>query len=87
MADIEDWPEELRNVWEELEQSSWSPEEREHWVTDAADLFEAGWLEMEGRSAEELEEIREQFFDLMEEYDVSIEDFDWDAWRDWYASA
>lgn len=87
MADIEDWPEELRNIWSELEQSTWTPDEREHWVTDAADLFESGWLEMEGHSAEELEAIREQFFDLMEEYDVSIEDFDWDAWRDWYASA
>ena len=87
MADMEEWPIELQAIWEDLEQAAWSPEDREHWVNEAADLFEAGWIEFEGKSTEELDAIRDEFFALMEEYDVSIEDFDWDEWRDWYAAS
>jgi hypothetical protein len=87
MADIEDWPEELRNIWSELESPEWSNEEREHWVSDAADLFESGFIDIEGKDAQELQDIRDAFFEMMEQYDISIEDFDWDDWRDWYAAS
>jgi hypothetical protein len=85
---MDDWPAELHDIWENLEHESWSAELREQWQNEAADLFEQGWIEFdEDTSPEELQAIRDSFFELMEEFDVSIEDFDWDAWRDWYESA
>lgn len=48
-----------------------------------AELFRLGWVEM----SEDAADARQEFFELMEMYDISRDEFDWDAWRDWYEDA
>lgn len=50
---------------------------------NGAELFRIGWMEFEG-DPDTTQAARDEFFDLMEAYDISRDEFDWDAWRDWY---
>lgn len=52
-------------------------------IVAAEDLFEAGWLTWGTYSQDQLEDIREQFYDLVGLY---AEDFDWDSFRELYDS-
>lgn len=52
-------------------------------LTRAEDLFEAGWLTWGAYDRDQLEDIREQFYDLVGLYS---EDFDWDSFRELYDS-
>lgn len=48
------------------------------------ELFLAGWVNFEGEDSETVVAAREEFFEIMSEYNISEDNFDWDAWRDWY---
>lgn len=87
VAGYEDWPEELQHVWEETTGAgNWlTPSEMEDFRIAAMEFFETGWIESEIES-EARQSAREEFFSLMEEYDLDIALFDWDDWRDWYES-
>ena len=50
-------------------------------VISAEELFEAGWLVWGQYSQEQLEDIRDQFYDLV---GMNSEDFDWEAFREDY---
>lgn len=50
-------------------------------VIRAEELFEVGWLTWGVYSEEELYDIRDQFFDLVNMYS---EDFDWEEFRETY---
>lgn len=54
--------------------------------SDGIELFRVGWVD-EGDNPDERQAARDAFFDLMEAYDISRDEFDWDAWRDWYEDA
>lgn len=51
-----------------------------------AELFRIGWADG-GDNEEDCQNARDEFFELMEMYDISRDEFDWDAWRDWYEDA
>lgn len=85
---IDDWPEELQEIWENTTgNGNWlTPDEMEDFRAAALEYFEAGWIDTE------LDEIdrwnaREEFFNLMEQFELDIALFDWDDWRDWYETA
>lgn len=52
-------------------------------VIRAEELFEAGWLTFNTYDADQLYDIREEFFDLVGLY---AEDFDWESFREIYDS-
>lgn len=52
-------------------------------VQMAEQLFEAGWLTFGTYSFEQLQDIRDQFYDLVGLYE---DDFDWEAYRELYDS-
>lgn len=54
--------------------------------SDGLELFRVGWVD-EGENTEDRQAARDAFFDLMEAYDISRDEFDWEAWRDWYEDA
>lgn len=73
----------LETVWQELDDTL--SDENLHQFTienNGAELFRLGWMG-EGDS-DEVQAAREAFFDLMEDYSIDRDEFDWDAWRDWY---
>lgn len=53
--------------------------------SNGMELFRLGWVDFDAEGgSDEVQAARDAFFDLMEEYDISRDEFDWDAWRDWY---
>lgn len=52
-------------------------------VQMAEQLFEAGWLTFGTYDFEQLQDIRDQFYDLVGLYE---DDFDWEAYRELYDS-
>lgn len=80
---------ELVEIWHETieENISDSAELREFALDEhGLELFRIGWVD-EGENPDERQAARDEFFDLMEAYDISRDEFDWDAWRDWYEDA
>lgn len=51
---------------------------------EAQTLFEAGWLTFGEYSKEQLDAIRDEFYDLM---GIQEQDFDWQEYRDLYSEA
>lgn len=79
-----DWPDQLQGMWDQLDDTFRNEDEKADFVDEAQDLFFLGYVA--GGTTEERQGYRDDFFALMEEYDISIEAFDWDDWRDWYES-
>lgn len=52
-------------------------------IIQAEELFEAGWLTFGVYDRDQLEDIRDQFYDLVNMY---AEDFDWADYREIYDS-
>lgn len=52
--------------------------------SEAQTLFEAGWLTFGEYSKDELDAIRDEFYDLM---GIQEQDFDWQEYRDLYSEA
>lgn len=52
-------------------------------VDNGLELFTLGWVDM-GEDSDTVANARNEFFELMEQYDISRDEFDWDSWRDWY---
>lgn len=87
MTHFEDWPEELQGIFENVESAHFfTDEEYQEFAEAAEDLFYQGFVNVSG-DGEQMQAARDDFFALMEEYDISVEVFDWDDWRDWYESA
>lgn len=89
MTDWGEWPEELKDFWENTSgyhEGYLSHSEMETFIGEAEDLFWAGWGK-EGDDSDERKAAREEFFALMGEYDLDAALFDWNDWRDWYESA
>lgn len=89
MTDWGDWPEELKDFWENTtgyHQGYMSHSEMRDFIAESEDLFQAGWGH-DGPESDERQAAREAFFDLMAQYDLDAALFDWDDWRDWYESA
>jgi hypothetical protein len=85
---VDDWPSELQGLWDMLESGFVNDSERADWELEASEYFELGFVADGDMVDQDTREwAREHFFALMEEYDISIELFDWDAWRDWYDAA
>ena len=81
--DIHAEPDLIDVIWHEVDEMP--VDQQASFVLDnnAAELFRVGW--MEGDSGDDVVNARNEFFDLMEAYDISRDEFDWDAWRDWYS--
>lgn len=81
---------ELVEIWHEVVEENLSGDihELREFTLDqhGAELFKRGWVD-DGEDTDERVNAREEFFELMEAYDISREEFDWDAWRDWYKDA
>lgn len=87
MTDWEDWPEELKDFWENTtgyHQGYMNHGEMQDFISESEELFRAGWGHDEN---EDRQAARDAFFELMAEYDLDASLFDWDDWRDWYESA
>lgn len=89
MTDWGDWPDELKDFWENTtgyHQGYLNHSEMEDFIRETEDLFATGWghdeIDADARQA-----ARDAFFALMAAYDLDSSLFDWDDWRDWYASA
>lgn len=80
-----DWPDELAGMWDQLDDVFRDDGSRADFIDEAQDLFHLGFVGT--GSTEERQSYRDDFFALMEEHDIHIEDFDWDSWRDWYVGA
>lgn len=81
LSDIDD---DLRHVWDEIADTVDDESQYAFTVTDnGAELFRQGWMD-DGLSGEDRANARDEYFDLMEAYDISRDEFDWHAWRDWY---
>lgn len=81
--------EELVEIWTDaVEDNIGDVDELHDFALDmhGADLFRIGWVD-DGANSDERQAARDEFFDLMEAYDISRDEFDWDAWRDWYEDA
>lgn len=83
--DFDEWPEQLRDVWENST-FDLNGEEYQEFREYAMEFFEEGWMDRD-LDAETRELAREYFFEMMEEFSLDISNFDWDDWRDWYESA
>lgn len=80
---------ELIEIWTDaVEDNIGDMDELKDFAMDAngAELFRVGWVD-DGANHDERQAARDEFFDLMEAYDISRDEFDWDAWRDWYEDA
>lgn len=53
---------------------------------EAADLFREAFVDQDIES-DARKAAREEFANLLTDYNFDIADFDWDAWRDWYDSS
>jgi hypothetical protein len=83
----EDWPDPMQEMWDSFKDEL-APNEQREWSDEAAYVFELGWMTTgEDVDSETREWAREEFFALMEEFDIDISLFDWDDWRDWYDGA
>lgn len=84
MADQDrDWPDQLQGMWDQIEERFRDKDDRADFVDRAQELFDIGWGNG-ALSTEEREDAWTTFFTHMEEFDISVEHFDWDDWRDWY---
>lgn len=80
---------ELSDIWHNtVEENIGDLDELKDFTVDAsgAELFRVGWVD-DGANEDERQAARDEFFDLMEAYDISRDEFDWDSWRDWYEDA
>lgn len=77
-----DWPEQLQQMWDEVDRVFRDEGEKADFIDNAQELFYLGFVA--GGPTESRQGYRDEFFALMDEYDISIENFDWDDWRDWY---
>lgn len=80
-----DWPDELQGMWDQVDDRIRDESDRADFIDRAQELFNLGFVE--GGTTEDRQGYRDDFFSLMEEWDIEIEQFDWDAWRDWYEAA
>lgn len=87
MSGFDDWPEELQNIFEDVESGHFFTDaEYQEFAESAEALFYTGFVNVSGDS-DEMQTARDEFFALLDEYDISIDVFDWDDWRDWYEGA
>lgn len=86
--DPEDWPDEIQEIWQNSTgYGGWlTADEMAEFQEDGADLFHTGWID-DTADSDARQEARDHFFDLMAQFDLDAELFDWDSWRDWYESA
>lgn len=77
-----DWPDELQGMWDQVDERFRDESDKADFIDQAQELFQLGFVD--GGSTETRQGYRDDFFALMEEFDISIEVFDWDDWRDWY---
>lgn len=83
--EVSDGDDEIRDLWEAITgEMDYSTLQDFATYDNAVELFRQGWVDVLGDSGEDIVHAREEFFDLMEAYDISRDEFDWDAWRDWY---
>lgn len=75
------WPAELEAIWSDLTAVSFTS--GADWWDEARSLFETGWVDT-NVDANTRQAARDAFFDLLAQYDISEEHFDWDSWREWY---
>lgn len=93
MTDWGDWPEELKDFWENTSgyhEGYLSHSEMQDFIGSAEDLFWQGWGHDSEGGAEDSDArkaARDEFFELMAEYDLDAALFDWNDWRDWYETA
>ena len=84
MTHFDDWPEELQHIFEDVESGHFfTDDEQAEFAEAAEELFYQGFVNVSGDS-DQMQAARDAFFDLLDEYDISIDVFDWDDWRDWY---
>lgn len=74
------------SMWQNIDDAFLESSAGVDFASTAQDLFTAGFIDA-GGDADYMQWARDEFFALMEEFDISIEVFDWDDWRDWYESA
>ncbi len=67
-----------QNIFSQLDSQDLSDEQYE----EAQELFEAGWLTFGEYSKEQLDNIRDDFYDLM---GIQEDMFDWEEYRDLYS--
>lgn len=77
----DDW-EAFVSMWEDLDHE-FLDKAGDDFAGQAQELFTMGFIEV----GPDMQVFRDEFFALMEEYDISIDLFDWDAWRDWYEAS
>lgn len=83
MVDQErDWPDQLQGMWDQIDTVFRNEDERADFIDQAQELFHLGYVGT--GTTEDRQGYRDDFFALMDEFDISIEQFDWDDWRDWY---
>ena len=84
-AELDTFDDDLQTIWDGLGDAIGDDSEMRAFTLDnsGADLFATGWTD-DDVDEEDRANAREEFFELMEAYDISRDEFDWDAWRDWY---
>lgn len=80
-----DWPDELQGMWDQIDTVFRDESDKADFIDEAQELFYLGFVA--GGSTEERQGYRDDFFALMESNDISIDQFDWDSWRDWYEAS
>lgn len=76
------WYSFLDNEIQENQSGTW-----EAIISDLQFWFEMGYDVDNGESPEIREEARMEFEAILNDYDIDLNDYDWDDWRDWYAAA
>ena len=86
-AEVDTFDDDLQTIWDGLGGAIADDSEMRAFTLDnsGSDLFATGWV-ADDVDDDERANAREEFFELMEAYDISRDEFDWDAWRDWYES-
>lgn len=86
LAEFDIIEDELADIWQNtVEENIGDLDEIKDFAVDdrGAELFATGWINGD-ESAEDRQLAREEFFELMDAYSIGRDEFDWDAWRDWY---
>lgn len=53
-------------------------------INQLQDLFSTAYDLDNGLSKEDREDAANEFRDLLAEYDIDLQDYQWDDWREWY---
>lgn len=89
MTDWGEWDDQLADFWENTtgyHEGYLSHDQMQEFIQETEDLFWIGWGP-DVDDADARQAARDAFFEFMAEYDLDVSLFDWDDWRDWYASA